>query len=128
MPPAKKVVNGVKTDGLFSWVEEREALVQAETGAGAASWGRVLDAGTGRHSLAWLLGFAARNPNSITEIVAVTGERSLATTLTSEYKDHAANIPMRVYAGNWVNEEFLKEEEAQKFDVIIAGVSLACLL
>uniref|UniRef100_K3WDJ9 Methyltransferase domain-containing protein n=1 Tax=Globisporangium ultimum (strain ATCC 200006 / CBS 805.95 / DAOM BR144) TaxID=431595 RepID=K3WDJ9_GLOUD len=115
MPPAKKVVNGVKTDGLFSWVEEREALV-----ASSSSWGRVLDAGTGRHSLSWLLGFAARTPNAISEVVAVTGEQSLADALTKEFKDHAANVPTRVYAGNWVDDAFLEHEEAQKFDVVIA--------
>lgn len=116
MPPAKKVVDGVKTDGLFSWIEDREALVVD----GGKAWGRVLDAGTGRHSLSWLLGFAARHPQSISEIVAVTGERPLANTLTNEFKDHVAGIPVRVYAGNWVNDEFLKEEETTKFDVIIA--------
>ncbi|KAF1332729.1 putative dolichyl-diphosphooligosaccharide-protein glycosyltransferase 48kd subunit, partial [Globisporangium splendens] len=128
MPPAKKVANGVKTDGLFSWVEEREALVAETSSSSSSSWGRVLDAGTGRHSLSWLLGFAARTPNAISEVVAVTGEQSLADTLTKEFKDHAANVPTRIYAGNWVDDAFLKHEEVQKFDVVIAGaMHMGCI-
>ncbi|TYZ66033.1 hypothetical protein PybrP1_009049 [[Pythium] brassicae (nom. inval.)] len=102
-----------KTDGLFSWIEEREA-------AQPQPWGRVLDAGTGRHSLAWLLGLAARAPGSVTVVAAVTGERSLADALSKEFAGHAAGVPLRVHAGNWVDDAFLCEEEATKFDVVIA--------
>lgn len=124
MPPTRKKTTttaaGAKTDGLFSWIEEREAALQKP-------WGRVLDAGTGRHSLAWLLGVAARDAGSVSEVVAVTGERSLADTLTGEFASHAAGIPLRVHAGNWVDDAFLQEEEATKFDVVIAGAALHVL-
>uniref|UniRef100_M4BUV3 Uncharacterized protein n=1 Tax=Hyaloperonospora arabidopsidis (strain Emoy2) TaxID=559515 RepID=M4BUV3_HYAAE len=38
----------VKTDALFRWIEERE---KEHFAAFNFSWGRVLDSGTGRHSL-----------------------------------------------------------------------------
>lgn len=121
MAPVKtKQVGGAKTDGLFSWIEEREA-------AQPQPWGRVLDAGTGRHSLSWLLGLAARSSGAVAEVAAVTGERSLADTLANEFAGHAAGIPLRVHAGNWADDAFLREEEATgPFDVVIAGAYVWC--
>ncbi|RLN38258.1 hypothetical protein BBJ28_00019773 [Nothophytophthora sp. Chile5] len=108
-----------KTDDLFRWIEEHEEAVERTQ----KPWGRVLDAGTGRHSLQWLLrGDAA---SRITEVVAVTGEQPLADQLTREFAPsetpHAT--PLRVHAGNWQDDAFLGNESV--FDVIIAGTGFA---
>ncbi|KAG2523222.1 hypothetical protein JM16_003861 [Phytophthora kernoviae] len=104
-----------KTDALFSWIEEREDEQQKAFGS---SWGRVLDSGTGRHSLQWLLhgGAASR----ISQVVAVTGEQTLAKELTSEFAPSKTSnaTPVTVHAGNWESNAFLAKESL--FDVIIA--------
>ncbi|RLN89994.1 hypothetical protein BBJ28_00002388 [Nothophytophthora sp. Chile5] len=114
-----KTTTKTKTDDLFRWVEEHEEAVERTQ----KPWGRVLDAGTGRHSLQWLLrGDAA---SRITEVVAVTGEQPLADQLTREFAPsetpHAT--PLRVHAGNWQDDAFLGNESV--FDVIIAGTGFA---
>ncbi|POM81227.1 hypothetical protein PHPALM_835 [Phytophthora palmivora] len=107
-PPAK-------TDSLFRWIEERE---REHLESSSSSWGRVLDSGTGRHSLTWLL--HGNSSSFIKEVVAVTGEKPLANELTAEFAPtktpHAT--PLTVHAGNWQNAAFLATEKP--FDVIIA--------
>ncbi|OWZ15776.1 hypothetical protein PHMEG_00010520 [Phytophthora megakarya] len=104
-----------KTDSLFRWIEDRE---REQFESSQASWGRVLDSGTGRHSLTWLLHGDASS--LIKEVVAVTGEKALAKELAAEFAPsktpHAT--PLEVHAGNWQSDEFLAHEEP--FDVIIA--------
>ncbi|KAE8901670.1 hypothetical protein PF005_g15752 [Phytophthora fragariae] len=104
-----------KTDSLFRWVEERE---REELEATNSSWGRVLDAGTGRHSLSWLL--RGESSSLISEVVAVTGEKLLANELATEFAPSATPhaTPLKVHAGNWQNAKFLANEKP--FDVIIA--------
>ncbi|KAG6974932.1 hypothetical protein JG688_00002819 [Phytophthora aleatoria] len=104
-----------KTDSLFCWIEERE---REHLDHFNSSWGRVLDAGTGRHSLSWLLRGGASS--LIKAVVAVTGEKPLANELSGEFdpsKTPHAN-PLKVHAGNWQNPTFLSDEKP--FDVIIA--------
>lgn len=120
-PPAK-------TDALFEWVEQQELEHQQKRGA--KPWGRVLDSGTGRHSLSWLLSVAERQKISdapLHTIVAVTGEQTLADSLTESYAVEAekTQTSVRVVAGNWVDHSFL-QEESEPFDVIIAGTTTAC--
>ncbi|KAF1774386.1 Protein-tyrosine phosphatase-like [Phytophthora cactorum] len=69
-----------KTDSLFCWIEEREREHLEHFNS---SWGRVLDAGTGRHSLSWLLRGGASS--FIKGVVAVTGEKPLANELSAEF-------------------------------------------
>ncbi|GLD92059.1 hypothetical protein PINS_up000592 [Pythium insidiosum] len=94
-------------DALFRWIEKQEKAQERP-------WGRVLDAGTGRHSLRWLTGLA-----SVSEIVAVTGEKPLAVELEHEFAA-GSTAPLRVHAGNWMDDAFLQHEESQGFDVIVA--------
>ncbi|KAG7395851.1 hypothetical protein PHYBOEH_003097 [Phytophthora boehmeriae] len=104
-----------KADALFSWIEEREDEQQQASGA---SWGRVLDSGTGRHSLQWLLHGDAASRTS--QVVAVTGEQTLAKELSEEFAPSKtpSATPLTVHAGNWESNAFLAEEPL--FDVIIA--------
>ncbi|TMW65742.1 hypothetical protein Poli38472_008384 [Pythium oligandrum] len=95
------------SDALFRWIETQEAQLAAP------QWGRVLDAGTGRHSLQWL---TALDRGLVSEIVAVTGEKPLAEELQREFATDG--LPLRVYAGNWMDDQFLSEEG--RFDVVVA--------
>lgn len=111
-----------KADSLFRWIEDRECEILKNT---SSSWGRVLDAGTGRHSLSWLLKGDASS--FIEEVVAVTGEEPLANELSIDFSPsntpHAT--PLKVMTGNWQNEKFLALEKP--FDVIIADYLIGAI-
>lgn len=79
----------------------------------AATWGRVLDAGTGAHSLKWL---QTLNTESI---VAITADNGMKNTILTD----KAVKPLRegrdeVLVGNWMDFEFVSS--LQKYDVILA--------
>jgi len=86
----------------------------------------VLDAGTGRHSLAWLTGLArgqsgqqSTQQGGISSMVAVTGEPALAAALEREFPLPGGPDALNVVAGNWQDATFLAGEPP--FDVVIAG-------
>ncbi|OQR98227.1 hypothetical protein ACHHYP_08999 [Achlya hypogyna] len=89
----------VTTDRLFRYME---IAVEKTT-----SWGRVLDAGTGDHSLNWL------KTLPMDALVAVTGDAVRAVGLREKFPEPH----IEVLAGNWNDPRFL---EGQQFDVIVA--------
>ncbi|DAZ96435.1 TPA: hypothetical protein N0F65_006481 [Lagenidium giganteum] len=110
MVDAKPAPRQASGDDLFRWIEQREAQQPQP-------WGRVLDAGTGHHSLAWLRALVATNAH-MGSVVAVTGEPHLATALAQDDGVH-------VCAGNWVDDQFLHDEAP--FDVIIADYLIGAI-
>ncbi|MCP4808094.1 MAG: class I SAM-dependent methyltransferase [Proteobacteria bacterium] len=78
---------------------------------GDRPWGRVLDAGTGEHSLRWLTGLAPE------QIVAVTGAPSRARQMTVRPADE-------VVLGNWTDPTLLHGE---RFDVVLADYLLGAI-
>lgn len=84
---------------------------------GDRPWGRVLDAGTGTHSLNWIRGLET------TGWTAVTGdparERNLRRDVGAELRPADA-----VVTGNWSDELFLVE---QRFDTVLADYLLGAL-
>ncbi len=85
------------TDFLF-------AQIEAEQG----SFGSVLDAGTGEHSLAWLAALPTER------WTAVTATASYAEGLRGQVRPRAQD---RIVVGNWGDDDFLRGEA---FDVVIA--------
>lgn len=84
---------------------------------GDLPWGRVLDAGTGAHSLRWILGLRT------TACTAVTGgierQQELQDTLGAQLR------PVdRVLTGNWQDPAFLQGE---RFDTVLADYLLGAL-
>jgi hypothetical protein len=77
-------------------------------------WGDVLDAGTGEHSLSWLVSLPTRS------LTAVTGEPERQVELTylarNVFRDSDA-----VIAGNWLDPSLLAERQ---FDTVIADYLL----
>ncbi|OQS07290.1 hypothetical protein THRCLA_00706 [Thraustotheca clavata] len=88
----------VTTDRLFRHIEQL---------ANAPKWGRILDAGTGDHSLNWLKTLPSD------AIVAVTGDAVRAKGMQEKFPEKHIEI----VAGNWNDPTFLQD---QMFDVIIA--------
>ena len=91
-------------DLLFSGIERYH---------GAASWGRVLDAGTGDHSLSWLRTLDSEN------LTLVTGAAARARRLEKDLRPQD-----RALAGNWQDPTLLFEE---RFDVVLADYLLGAI-
>lgn len=88
-----------------------------ERAHGPRPWGRVLDAGTGAHSLRWLLG---REPD---QVLGVTASEGMASQLRQELG--AALRPVdRLLVGNWTDPTLLHGE---RFDVVLADYLLGAV-
>jgi len=77
-------------------------------------WGTVLDAGSGIHSLEWIIGLPT------TSWVAVTGDPKRKRSLESNFKK-TIRVQDKVICGNWKDSNFLK---GQVFDVVLADYLL----
>ncbi len=95
-------------DALFSYVE----MLQ-----GTEPWGNVLDAGTGRHSLGWLL----RLPTA--RLTAVTAEPWEARALERDFSGRLRTQD-RLVLGTWSDPALLRGEV---FDVVVADYLLGAL-
>lgn len=96
------------TDRLFATVEAWQ---------GARPWGRVLDAGAGRHSLDWIQGLPT---------LAWTGITAGAPTL-DELRQHLAprmRTQDRLLAGNWTDAGLLAGE---RFETVLADYLLGAI-
>ncbi len=95
-------------DALFSYVE----ILQ-----GTDPWGNVLDAGTGRHSLSWLLRL------SPARVTAVTAEPWEARALERDFSMRL-RAQDRLIVGTWSDPALLRGEV---FDVVVADYLLGAL-
>lgn len=84
---------------------------------GDAPWGSFLDAGTGTHSLQWVLGLETER------WVAVTGGASRRTLLQRNL-GHRMRPQDEVMAGNWTDPMLLT---GQRFDVVLADYLLGAI-
>lgn len=91
--------------------------VAAQHAARGGSWGNVLDAGTGSHSLKWLL-----ERKDVASVTAVTADKGMAATcasLAARYTKAGAPDESRaeIVIGNWDDEDLL---EGRTYDIILA--------
>lgn len=100
---------------LFGHIERLQAVHLQQTGG--EGWGRVLDAGTGGHSLRWLL----RMPH--TALTAVTGEVAMHEALALELQEALGPADTLLLA-NWRDGGLLATEA---FDVVLADYLLGAL-
>ena len=93
-------------DQIFSWISktlERQ---------GVSSWGTVLDAGTGRSSLCWIV------KHKHTRVDAVTAASSgIYSQNVAERVAHSAHAEVNVILGNWKDEKMLA---GRQYDVVVA--------
>lgn len=97
-----------KDDALFDAISRFQA---------DRPWGRVLDAGTGEHSLGWLL---SKQTESVT---AVTGAPARETALRGTFADSLREED-RVLTGNWTDPLLLHGE---RFDTVLADYLLGAV-
>lgn len=84
---------------------------------GDQPWGHLLDAGTGEHSLRWIMGLETRR------WTAVTGGQARQEELQQELGPHM-RASGRVLTGNWRDPAFLQGE---RFDTVLADYLLGAL-
>ncbi len=95
-------------DALFARVVEQQ---------GATPFGRVLDAGTGKHSLEFVSGLAT------TAWTAVTGDEGEVDYLQAQLGQNIRPQD-RLIMGNWANPDLLRGED---FDVVLADYLLGAV-
>ncbi len=95
-------------DSLFAHIERLQ---------GDRPWGRVLDAGTGSHSLAWIAGLTTESST------AVTGELGRARGLEREFSSRLRPRD-RIVVGNWTDPLLL---HCEVFDVVLADYLLGAV-
>ena len=84
---------------------------------GDRPWGRMLDAGTGRHSLTWMMGLKTESWTAVTG--ASVRERALKQALAPDIRPGD-----RVLTGNWRDPAFLHDEV---FDTVLADYLLGAV-
>lgn len=84
---------------------------------GHRPWETVLDAGTGRSSMQWLLGLATER------WTAVTGSPAMAEKTRLEIGDRARDDD-RLVVGNWVDPSLL---EGERYDTVLADYLLGAI-
>ena len=111
------------SDPLFDFIRRHQAEnAQRETppgdvAQGKSSWGTVLDAGTGHHSLRWLTGLDTER------WAAVTGAASMAQQLQQDF-DAQMRPQDRLILGNWSDPGLLAGE---RFDIVLADYLLGAI-
>ena len=104
-------------DVLFDLIRDHE------TASTATPWGRVLDAGTGRQSLTWLLSLTG-----VTRWSAITADEGMARTMREDVltpcADHSAVEKGTLLVGNWDDPKLCDGEE---YDVIIADYLIGAI-
>jgi ubiquinone/menaquinone biosynthesis C-methylase UbiE len=111
-PNNSKFVFG-KDDVLFGHIEERQ---------GDKPWGRVLDAGTGAHSLRWL----ATLP-TMDGLVAVTADNTMQRNCQREIADLGIEHVTELVQGNWFDEAHPLKFAENEFDVILCDYLIGAM-
>jgi len=90
---------------------------QIERWQGDENWGDVLDAGTGEHSLRWILG------QFTSSVTAITGDQQRNDALSRQFQSQLRQNDV-IKVGNWLNQSLL---ENKSFDIVIADYLLGAL-
>lgn len=101
-----------KDDILFGHIEEQQS---------EKPWGKVLDAGTGAHSLRWL----ATLP--LDHLVAVTADATMQQNCQREVADLGMKDHANVIIGNWFDKTKPLEFEENEFDMILCDYLIGAM-
>ena len=105
--PSSRLVYG-KDDALFGSIEKQQ---------GDRPFGRVLDAGTGLHSLRWIATLSGEN-KGMTNCIAVTADTTMQRNCQREVEALGAAEHVDVIIGNWFDSKMPLEIDGT-FDVIL---------
>ena len=106
----KDVLIGEHECVLFAYLEELHGR--------SLAWGDVLDAGTGTHSLGWMLALDSKS------VTAVTGDQAMLRDVQRSFRGKLRPQDELVI-GNWKDDDFL---EGRMFDVVVADYLLGALV
>jgi len=117
-PDTSRMVYG-SDDALFGSIEARH---------GELPWGRVLDAGTGVHSLRWLATLPAQH------CVAVTADASMQRNCRREVDAMGVTDKFTIVRGNWFPDDDLERTDLPpsdvaegSFDVVLADYLIGAM-
>ncbi|CEM28277.1 unnamed protein product [Vitrella brassicaformis CCMP3155] len=107
-------------DLLFQFIAHHlDKSLEQRDRSDTTSWGTVLDAGTGMHSLAWLVA----QQKKTAKLVAVTASPSQAEALQQQFKDKLRPQD-EILTGDWADSTFLSNFQA---DVIAADYLIGAI-
>ncbi len=109
------------SDPIFELIETRRGVASGGVKSSAdepkGSWGRVLDAGTGRHSLSWIAGLRSQDWTAVT--IDTKSAANLERLIGAQRRESD-----RILVGDWSDPGFLAGEQ---FDTVIADYLLAAV-
>jgi hypothetical protein len=110
-----------KDDVLFGTIEELQ---------GDRPWGRMLDAGTGLHSLRWMATLPLK-AEALTEFTAITADTTMQRNVQREVDALGLSELGHVLVGNWfpqnATEDLMHMLPHQHFDVILADYLIGAM-
>ena len=107
-----------KDDMLFNCIEESQ---------GSKSFGNVLDAGTGMHSLRWIATLTnERSGKGMTSFTAITADKTMQQNVLKEANELGISNIGNVIIGNWFGSTPLKLVE-NSYDVILADYLIGAM-
>lgn len=116
---AKRLVFG-KDDTLFGSIEEQQ---------GDKPFGRILDSGTGLHSLRWIATLA--DTKGMSSFTAITADEKMRRSVQQEADHLEVSHLGNIVIGNWFGAEPLDERlimsEGEKYDTILADYLIGAM-
>jgi len=106
-----------KDDALFGCIETQQ---------GDVSFGNVLDAGTGLHSLRWI---ATLGDKGMTHFTAITADETMRQRCQQEIEKLGVSPIGQVLIANWFDDNNLQQqlEQQQQYDVILADYLIGAM-
>jgi hypothetical protein len=116
---AMSTLHIISDDALFACIEEQQLQ--------HAPFGRVLDAGSGSHSLRWLASLP-----TVTNVTAITADRAMCDTLLQqanqkEVQTSSADTSINVHCGTWFSSKLQSILHEQHFDVVLADYLIGAM-
>lgn len=112
----KNLVFG-KDDALFGAIERQQQDLP---------FGKVLDAGTGLHSLRWLA--TLNHTKGMTEFTAITADATMQRNVQLEADDLEVSHLGKVIIGNWFDGGSLEQQlEPESYDVVLADYLIGAM-
>jgi hypothetical protein len=111
-----------KDDALFGWIEEQQE---------GRDFGKVLDAGTGLHSIRWL---ATLELKGMVSVDAITADRTMQKNVQQEVDALGVSHLSRVLIGNWFPDSITEPDQnpllqdiSSDYDVILADYLIGAM-
>jgi len=114
------------SDVLFQCIEQNQIKYGSDDNKG---FGRILDAGTGSHSLRWIASLLHNDDEPdglhVSHYTAITADEKMRQTVVKEAKTLDILDKGDIIIGNWQDDDLLKEDEL--YDTILADYLIGAM-